>query len=55
VWRDPYGYGGRNGGGLMESMIALLVVLAILPIITPYVVAIGLIVITTRLVWFFTR
>lgn len=46
---------GRVMGGLVGTIATLVVLAAVLPVITPYVVAIGLLVIVGRVVWFYTN
>ena len=46
---------GRVMGGLLGTIVTLIVLACVLPVITPYVVAIGLVVIVGRVVWFYTN
>jgi hypothetical protein len=51
---DGIGWPGRVMGGLLGTVVTLIVLACVLPVITPYAVALGLLVIVARVVWFYT-
>ncbi|HKP90641.1 MAG TPA: hypothetical protein VJT75_11800 [Thermoleophilaceae bacterium] len=52
---DHLGNPGRLIGSLLGTLMTLVVLACVLPVITPYVVALGLLVIVARVVWFYTN
>jgi hypothetical protein len=52
---DHLGNPGRLMGGVLGTLVTLIVLACVLPVITPYLVALGLLVIVARVVWFYTN
>jgi hypothetical protein len=42
-------------GGVLGTLVTLVVLACVLPVITPYLIALGLLVIVVRVVWFYTN
>ncbi len=52
---DPLLSPGRTLGSLLQLIVVLIVLGAVLPVITPYVVTLAIVAIVGRAVWYFTR
>jgi hypothetical protein len=52
---DGLGNPGRLMGSLLGTILTLIVLACVLPVITPYLVALGLLALIGRVVWFYTN